>query len=57
MWNTCGECSPHSEWLQYVSTERIQKKIQQGCLDIQWALCKKYGLKARERWYKNKVDK
>ena len=21
-----GECSAHSEWLQYVSTERVQKK-------------------------------
>ena len=26
MWNTCGECSTHSEWLQYVSTERLQEK-------------------------------
>ena len=26
MWNTCGKCSAHSEWLQYVSTERAQEK-------------------------------
>ena len=26
MWNTRGECSAHSEWLQYVSTERVQEK-------------------------------
>ena len=43
MWNTCGECSAHSEWLQYVSSERYDKV----CL---------YGVKVCERWYEHKVE-
>ena len=54
MWNTCGKCSAHSEWLQYVSTERVQEKTR--CLNIHWALCKKYGGKVYERWYEHKVE-
>ena len=30
MWNTCGECSAHSEWLQYISTERVLEKTRSG---------------------------
>ena len=26
------------------------------CLNIQWALCKKYGVKVCERWYEHKVE-
>ena len=33
MWSLCGECSAHSEWLQYVSTEGVQEKTQQGMFE------------------------
>ena len=33
MWNICGECSIHSEWLQYVSTERVQEKTREGMFE------------------------
>ena len=33
MWNTCGECSAHSEWLQYVSTEKLQEKTREGMFE------------------------
>ena len=56
MWNTCGECSALSEWLQYVSTERVQEKARKVCLNIHWALCKKYAVKACERWYQHEVE-
>ena len=56
MWNTCGECFAHSEWLQYVSIERVQKKCHKLCLSIHLALCKKYGVRVYERWYEHKVE-
>ena len=38
MWNTCGKCSAHSEWLQYVSTERVQEKTRPlGLMQEVWS--------------------
>ena len=33
MSNTCGECSAHSDWLQNISTERVQDKTQKGMFE------------------------
>ena len=41
MRNTCGECSTHSEWLQYVSTEGVQVEsvIGNDIVKILWDVC------------------
>ena len=33
MRNTCGGCSAHSEWLQYVTTERVREKARLGMFE------------------------
>ena len=56
MWNTCGECSAHSEWLQYVAQKEYKRTHDKVCLSIHRALCKKYGVKVCESWNKHKVE-
>ena len=56
MQNTCAEYSAHSEWLQCVSTEEYKRRHDKVYLNIHWVLCKKYGAKVCERWYKHKVE-
>ena len=34
MWNTCGECSAHSEWLQYVAQKEYKRTHDKVCLSI-----------------------
>ena len=46
MWNTCGECSAHSEWLQYVAQKEYKGRHDKVCLSIHRALCKKYVVKS-----------
>ena len=62
--NKCRLCGIHVEnILQIVSgssmlaQKEYKRRLHKVCLDIQWAICKKYGVKPGERWYKNKVDK
>ena len=56
MWNTCGECSAHSEWLQYVAQKEYKGRHDKVCLSIHRALCKKYVVKVCESWNKHKVE-
>ena len=36
--------------------KEYNRKHDKVCLNIHWALCKKYGVKVCERWYEHKVE-
>ena len=53
MYNTCGERSAHSEWLQYVGIKRVQENTRQGMFKHPLGLMQE--IKVCEMWYKHKV--
>ena len=56
MWNKCGECSPHSEWLWHVAQKDYKRRHDKVSLNIHYELCKKYRARVCERWCKHKVE-
>ena len=39
-----------------LAQKEYKRRHDKACLNIHWALCKKYGVKACERWYEHKVE-
>ena len=39
-----------------LAQKEYKRKNDKVCLNIHWALCKKYGVKVGERWYEHKVE-
>ena len=61
--NKCRLCGTHLEnGLHIVSGCSIlvqkdyKRRHDKVCLNIHWAICKKYGVKVCERWYEHKVE-
>ena len=59
----CRLCETHVEDVLHIVSgcSMLPQKEYKGmhdkvCLNIHWALCKKYGVKVCKRWYKNKVE-
>ena len=47
MWNTCEKYSAHCSML---AQKEYKKRHDKVCLNIHWALCKKYGVKVIENY-------
>ena len=61
--NKCRLCGTHVENILHIvsgSSTLAQKDYKRRndkvCLNIHWALCKKYGVKVCEKWYEDKVE-
>ena len=61
--NKCRLCRTHvKNYLHIVSgcsmlaQKEYKRRHDKVCLNIHWALCKKYGVKVCERWYAHKVE-
>ena len=61
--NKCRLRGTHVENVQHIvssfsmlAQKEYKRKHNKVCLNINWALCKKYGVKVCERWYKHKVE-
>ena len=39
-----------------LAQKEYNRRHDKVCLNIHWALCKKYGVKVCERWYEHKVE-
>ena len=39
-----------------LAQKEYKRRHDKVCLNIHWALCKKYGVKVCESWYKHKVE-
>ena len=61
--NKCILCETHVENVLHtvsvcsiLAQKEYKKRHDKVCLNIHWALCKKYGVKVRERWYEHNVE-
>ena len=61
--NKCRLCGTHVENVLHIvsgcsmlAQKEYKRRHDRVCLNIHWALCKKYGVKVCERWYKRKVE-
>ena len=62
--NKCRLCGTHVEnalhmWRMFwsmLAQKEYKRRHDKVCLNIHWALCKKYGVKVCERWYEYKVE-
>ena len=60
--NKCRLCGTHVENVLHIvsgcsmlAQKEYKRRHDKVCLNIYWALCKKYGVKVCERWYEHKV--
>ena len=61
--NKCRLCGTHVENVLHIvsgcsmlAQKEYKRRHDKVCLNIHWALCKKYGVKVCERWYEHKVE-
>ena len=61
--NKCRLCGTHVENIPYIvsgwsmlAQKQYKRRHDKVCLNIHWALCKKYGVKVFERWYDYKIE-
>ena len=61
--NKCRLCETHVENVlgivsgcSMLAQKEYKRKNDKVCLNIHWALRKKYGVKVGERWYEHKVE-
>ena len=61
--NKCRLCGTHKENVLLIvsgcsvlAQKEYKRRHDQVCLNIHWALCKKYRVKVCERWYEHKVE-
>ena len=61
--NKCRLCGTHVENVLYIvsgcsmlAQKAYKRRHDKVCLNIHWALCKNYEVKACERWYEHKVE-
>ena len=61
--NKCRLCRTHVENVLHIvsgystlAQKEYKRRHDKVCLNIHWALCKKYGVKVCERWYEHKVE-
>ena len=61
--NKCRLCGTHVENVLHIvrgcsmlAQKEYKRRHDKLCFNIHWALCKKYGVKACERWYEHKVE-
>ena len=61
--NKCRLCGTHVENVldivsgcSMLAQKEYKRRHDKVCLNIHWALCKKYGVKVCKRWYKHKVE-
>ena len=61
--NKCRLCETHVENVLHIvsgcsilAQKEYKRRHDKVCLNIHWALCKKYGVKVCESWYKHKVE-
>ena len=61
--NKCRLCGTHVENVLHIvsgcsmlAQKEYNRRHDKVCLNNHWALCKKYGVKACERWYEHEVE-
>ena len=61
--NKCKLCGTHVEDVLHIVSDcsmlaqkEYKRRHDKVCLNIHWALCKKYVVKVCKRWYKHKVE-
>ena len=61
--NKCRLCGIHAENVLHIvsgcsmlAQKDYKRRHDKVCLNIDWALSKKYGVKVCERWYEHKVE-
>ena len=61
--NKCRLCETHVENVLHIvsgcsilAQKEYKRRHDKVCLNIHWALCKKYGVKVCERWYEHKIE-
>ena len=61
--NKCRLCGTHVENVHHIvsgcsmlAQKEYKRRHDKVCLNIHWALCKKYEVKVCERWYEHKVE-
>ena len=63
MSNKCRLCGSHVENVPHIvcgcsalAQKDYKRRNDKLCLNIHWAMCKKYGVKVTEKWYEHKVE-